>query len=225
MLIIPTLLWMGYLIPEASVALLVATVPQNLFGVYALRDSIDRRTIFWPGIARVVFFPLGIIVLVAIEQMFPVVRIRQIVGAVVLTATLSTMLYRPVPRERISPIWAWIAFPISGFLQGLVGMGGPAMVFWVTAHDWSARKIRAFLFSMYLISLPPAFVVMFAFFGERLVNPAFIATTAIPILLLVTYGGLQFGNWLGRRRLRRVTLGLLIFVGLVGLAAPWIRPG
>lgn len=225
MLIIPTLLWMGYLIPEASVALLVATVPQNLFGVYALRDSIRPRTIVWPGIGRVAFFPVGIVALIAIEQAFPLVRIRQFVGGVVLAATFATIVYRPIPQKHLAPIWAWIAFPASGFLQGLVGMGGPAMVFWVTAHDWTTRQIRGFLFAMYLISLAPAFAIMFAFFGQRLVEPALGACGAIPLLLLVTSMGLKFGNWLGRDRLRRVTLCLLILTGVVGLAAPWIRPG
>ena len=98
------------------------------------------------------------------------------------------------------------------------------MVFWVQAHDWSARQIRGFLFAMYLISLAPAFLFMFAFFGRRLVNPALSACAAIPILLLVTWIGLKFGNWLGRKRLRRVTLGLLLVMGIVGLASPWIRP-
>ena len=70
--------------------------------------------------------------------------------------TIATMAIRPRPRQNLHPIWAWIAFPLSGFLQGLVGMGGPAMVFWVQAHDWGTRKSRAFLFSMYLISIVPA---------------------------------------------------------------------
>lgn len=225
MLIVPTLLWMGYAIPEASMALLVATIPQNIFGVYALRDSIQPRLILWPGLGRVAFFPIGVITLIAIENTFPMVRLRQLVGGVVLAATIATILYRPVPRERLSPIWAWIAFPLSGFLQGLVGMGGPAMVFWVTAHDWSTRQIRGFLFAMYLFSLAPAFAILLAFFGTRLISPALAACTALPLLLFATSYGLKFGNWLGRRRLRRVTLGLLILVGVVGLAAPWIRPG
>lgn len=224
MLIVPTLLWLGYLIPEASIALLVATVPQNLYGVYSLRDSIRPRTILWPGVGRVAFFPLGIIALKAIELSLPLVQIRQIVGAVVLAATFATIIYRPSPRERISPIWAWIAFPVSGFLQGLVGMGGPAMVFWVTAHDWTTRQIRGFLFAMYLISIAPGIAILFASFGQRLVSPALGACASIPILLLVTSFGLKFGSWLGRDRLRRVTLGLLIVMGVIGLAAPWIQP-
>ncbi|MCO8120632.1 sulfite exporter TauE/SafE family protein [Stieleria sp. TO1_6] len=223
MLIVPTLLWMGYAIPEASMALLVATIPQNLFGVYSLRDSIVPKRLLWPGLGRLMFFPIGIVALIAIEHSFPTERIRQFVGGVVLVATLATIFYRPVPREKLSPIWSWIAFPLSGFLQGLVGMGGPAMVFWVSAHDWNTRQIRGFLFAMYLISLAPAIVMLFLFFGTRLIDPAVGALAAIPILLLVTSVGLKFGNWLGRERLRGVTLVLLMLMGVVGLASPWIR--
>lgn len=223
MLIVPTLLWIGYGIPEASMALLVATIPQNTFGVYSLRDSIKPQKILWPGFARVAFFPLGIVALIAIEQTFPIVSIRQFVGGVVLAATFATIFYHPKPRAKLAPIWAWLAFPLSGFLQGLVGMGGPAMVFWVSAHDWTTRQIRGFLFAMYLTSLAPAIAIQFAFFGNRMVNPALVACALIPILLLATGFGLKFGNWLGRDRLRRITLGLLILMGVVGLAAPWIR--
>lgn len=223
MLIVPTLLWLGYAIPEASIALLVATVPQNVFGVYSLRDSITPHRLVGPGAGRLLFFPVGVVALIAIETALPVVRIRQIVGGVVLLATIATIFYRPVPRERIHPAWAFVAFPLSGFLQGLVGMGGPAMVFWVSAHDWSSRQIRGFLFAMYLISLGPGIGMLFAFFGERLLVPAATALLSLPVLLIATWFGLKFGNWLGRNRLRRITLGLLLLMGIVGLAAPWIR--
>jgi uncharacterized membrane protein YfcA len=223
MLIVPTLLWMGFSIPEASTALLVATVPQNVFGVYSLRRSIDSRKLLWPGFARLAFFPVGIVALIEMEQAFPVVRIRQVVGAVVLAATLATVLYRPHPRERIAAFWAWLAFPISGFLQGLVGMGGPAMVFWVAAHDWSARQMRGFLFAMYLISVGPALLMLYWYFEQRVVTPAFQAALSIPMLLLATWLGLKFGNWLGRERLRSITLVLLFLMGLSGLAAPLIQ--
>lgn len=222
MLVVPTLLWMGFSIPEASASLLIATIPQNVMGVYSLRDSIRPKILVWPAAGRLLFFPVGVLALALVEQALPIVRIRQIVGAVVLAATLATMLYQPTPRERLASIWAWIAFPMSGFLQGLVGMGGPAMVFWVSAHQWTPRQIRGFLFAMYLISLAPAIAFLFAFFGMRIVDPSIRACLTLPVLLLATWGGLKFGDWLGRDRLRRVTLILLLMMGLVGLASPWI---
>lgn len=225
LLSIPSLLYLGHSIPEASTALLVATIPQNIFGVYSLRHAVNPRRLVLPGAARLAFFPLGLFVLMYIEQTYPIVRIRQFVGGVVLTVTLLTIFHRPVPRERLAAFWGWLAFPLSGFLQGLVGMGGPPMVFWVSAHNWSTQQIRGFLFSMYLISLGPAIGMLFLFFGQRVVEPAIAAFLSIPILLLATWIGLKFGDWLGRERLRRITLGLLTAMGIIGIASPWFQGG
>ncbi|MEP4680528.1 MAG: sulfite exporter TauE/SafE family protein, partial [Rhodopirellula bahusiensis] len=121
-------------------------------------------------------------------------------------------------------IWSYLVFPLSGFLQGLVGMGGPPMVLWVQAHDWDTRRMRGFLFSMYLISLAPGIAILVWFFGSRVIPPALIATAAIPILLMVTWVGLKVGTALGTQRLRRITMALLLLMGLAGLAAPWLSP-
>lgn len=223
LLIVPTLMWFGYSIPEAQCALLVATVPQNVWGVWSLRDSVEFKQTLWPGIGRISFLPLGVIALRSIEAL-DVTTLRQIVGAIVLLVTLAVMSFRPAPREKLHPIWTLIAFPISGFFQGLVGMGGPAMVFWVQAHDWSSRKMRAFMFSMYLVSIAPALLFLYLAFGDRIIQPAVVTTLLVPLLLLVTYYGLRFGTWLGRARLRRVSMVLLLLIGLAGLAAPLITP-
>ncbi len=219
LIIVPALLWFDYTIPAAQCSLLVATIPQNAWGVWSLRSTIQFREIAWPGFGRLAFLPAGVWLLQAMESL-PLDTIRQIVGAVVLAVTVAIMAFRPRPRERIHPIWALIAFPISGFLQGLVGMGGPAMVFWVQAHDWGTRRTRAFLFSMYLISIVPALAILYMFFGDRILPAGLIAGAMMPLLLVVTYFGLRFGTRLGRDRLRRISLALLLLMGLAGLFAP-----
>lgn len=221
LIIVPSLLWFGFSIPEAQASLLIATVPQNIGGVWQLRRSISVRRIAWPGVARLACLPIGCFFLVTL-QTFPIDRIKQVVGAVVLLATLAIMLFKPTPQKALHRVWGWIAFPISGFLQGLVGMGGPAMVFWVQAHDWTQREMRGFLFAMYLMSLMPAMVVLYSFFGDVIVQPAIVASMMLPLLLLATYLGLKFGDWLGRQRLRKITLGLLLIIGLTGIASPYL---
>ena len=223
LLIVPSLLWCGYLIPESQTSLLVATIPQNLWGVWAFRDSISVRQVAYPGILRLLFLPLGVWVLGLLEA-FPMVILRQLVGGVVFVVTLAIMLFRPAPQAQIHPVWTLVAFPLSGFLQGLVGIGGPAMVFWVQAHDWGTKQSRAFLFSMYLISIAPGLLILYLFFGDRIIAPALVASALIPLLLVVTYLGLHVGTWMGRRRLRRLTLFLLLLMGISGLAAPWLAP-
>ncbi len=223
LMIVPALLWCGYSIPAAQCSLLVATIPQNVWGVWSLRDSLQAREVMWPGLGRMVFYPLGIWGLLRMESLQPE-TLRQIVGGMLVLLTVATMIVRPRPRPSLHPIWAWIAFPVSGFLQGLVGMGGPAMVFWVQAHDWGTRKSRAFLFSMYLISIVPALLVLALVFGARVLSAGLVSALIIPLLLVVTHYGLQFGSQLGRERLRRVTLGLLLLMGIAGLLAPLLSP-
>lgn len=222
LLIVPALVWTGERIPEAQTALLVATIPQNINGVLAFRDQITVREIAFPGALRLAALPIGIAVLHNLESLEPV-RLRQFVGGVVLVVTLAIIVFRPTPRESLHPAWGWLAFPLSGFLQGLVGMGGPAMVLWVQAHDWGTRRTRGFLFAMYLVSLLPALAILYYFFGNRIVVAAVGATILIPWLWIVAKAGLATGTWLGRDRLRRVTLGLLLLMGISGLAAPLLE--
>lgn len=219
MLIVPTLLWCGYTIPAAQTALLVATVPQNIGGVWALRDNINPRQIVWPGLARITFFPIGIACLYWMES-FPSDLMKQIVSAFILLATITTLLVRPTPRQRLHPAWSWLTFPLSGFFQGMVGMGGPVMVLWVQAHDWDSKRSRGFLFGMYLVSLLPAFIVLYLTFGERIIPPAITGIASLPLIWIATMLGLKVGSWMGRERLKAVTMTLLILIGLAGLLSP-----
>lgn len=223
LLIIPLLLWSGFSIPEAQISLLVATIPQNLWGVWKFRGTISPGEVALPAVLRLLWLPAGVGVLASLENL-PTVQIRQVVGGVMLAVTLAIILWRPEPRERLHSGWSLLAFSISGFLQGLVGMGGPAMVLWVQAHDWDTRRMRAFLFTMYLIGLTPAALVLWWFFGQRLLVPGLTATVLIPLLLAVTAVGLRTGTWLGRHRLRQVTLALLLLIGMAGVCTPLFSP-
>ena len=186
LIIVPSLLWCGFNIAEAQAAMLVATIPQNIGGVWKLRDSISTERVTIPGITRVVFYPVGCFLLIGLQS-YPMDRVRQVVGLVVLLVTLAIIFIRPRPQPTLHRAWAWMAFPISGILQGLVGMGGPAMVFWVQAHDWSTRESRGFMFAMYLISIAPALLVLYLFFGNQIIEPMVAAGLTSPLLPIVYY--------------------------------------
>lgn len=219
--IIPALLWLGYSIPAAQCALLVASIPQNIWGVWSFRETIGIKDVAWPAFGRLVFFPVGISIVYQLENLDKE-SIRQMVGGLLIALTLLIAWFRPKPRKHLNPIWAWVAFPLSGFMQGLVGMGGPAMVFWVQAHDWGTRRSRGFLFAMYLSSLAPALAILGWVFGRDALKAGLTSACAIPILLLVTQLGLRAGSKLGKKNLKRVTLALLFLFGLSGVFSPWL---
>jgi uncharacterized membrane protein YfcA len=224
LLTIPLLLLSGWFgIPEAQAALLVSTVPQNLYGVWSFRREISGRDLAGPGILRLLGLPVGALILYQVEG-FPRQTLQQGVGAGVIVATLAILLLRPRPRHSVPAPYTVLAFFFSGLLQGLVGMGGPLMVFWVQAHDWGTRRSRGFLFSMYLISLLPAFLTLYLVFGDRVWKPMLLTSILVPWLWLVTWGGLRVGTWLGRERLRQVTLVLLLLLGLVAVLSPFLTP-
>ncbi|MEM9368610.1 MAG: sulfite exporter TauE/SafE family protein [Planctomycetota bacterium] len=222
LVIVPLMLWAGYSVPEAQSALLVATIPQNVAGVWSFRDAIEPNRLVGPAMGRLIALPIGVAALQWMESA-SMVLLRQLVGGCVLAATLATWWLRPTQRDSVAPFWGCLAFPTSGFLQGIVGMGGPVMVFWVQAHRWDTRQSRGFLFAMYLVSIVPAMIILYLFFGGRIVAPGLIAGMAIPWLLVVTQMGLRLGTWLGTERLRRVTLVLLFLIGLTGLLTPLLR--
>jgi uncharacterized protein len=221
LIIVPALFWYGYPIPEAQAALLVATIPQNVWGFWSFRKSVPLDRIVWPGIARIVFFPVGVWILLSMESLDRSI-LGQIVSGFMLAATLATILIRPKPQQRLAPFWGWLTFPLSGLIQGCVGMGGPLMVLWVQAHDWSTKQTRGFLFAMYLVSMVPALLVLYGFFGERIFAACLHSAATIPLLIISTHYGLKAGTKLGRQRLRWITLALLLVIGITGLAGPWL---
>lgn len=222
LVIMPLMLWAGQGIPEAQAALIVATMPQNALGFYHYRKTVDIKEIAFPATLRMAALPVGVGTLYLIDG-FPVDYLRQLIGAVVILCVLMLLIFRPQPREHVPVGWTWLAFLTSGFFQGCTGTGGPMMVLWVQAHDWSTKRTRAFLFLMYLVSMLPAWGLLYYSFGQRIIGPSLAALAVLPLLMISTWLGLRVGTWLGRQRLRRVTMGVLLLVGLMGILSPLLR--
>ena len=222
LVIMPLMLWAGHGIPEAQAAVLTATIPQNLLGVHRFRKNQKTwRELVLPATLRYVWMPVGVATLYALDA-FSVGLLRQVVGAVVVFCVLMLILFRPTPREELHVGWTWLTFSCSGFFAGCTGTGGPFMVLWVQAHNWSTERGRAFLFVMYLLTIPVMLGLLFSAFGNRITRSAISALVLIPLLLAVSWSGLKLGSWLGRERLRKVTMVILLVIGVIGLFAPLI---
>lgn len=222
LIIVPLMLLAGHGIPEAQAALLVATIPQNILGVYRFRESIEWSSLRLPMVLRLVALPVGVMTLSAVDN-FPVGVTRQIVGGVVIGCVVMLTMFRPTSRSNVHTGWTYLAFLSSGFFAGLTGTGGPMMVLWVQLHAWSTKQVRGFLFAMYLVSLPVILGLLYWAFPSRVAQATTSALALVPLLLLVTQAGLWVGTRLGRERLRSVTYMLLVILGLMSLLSPFFK--
>ncbi len=215
----PLLVWLGWSLPESQAIILASTAIQNVWGVAEFRSTLEFKRLWLPALLRILCIPLGTMLLWGAHD-WDQAHIRQLVGGFVFVMTLAVAIARPTPRESISPLWTWLVFPVSGIIQGFVGMGGPIMVLWVQAHDWSTKQSRAFLFAIYLVSLPFSMALLISTFGQAIVRAVLITLLMLPIILISTALGLRLGSKLGRRRMRQVTLVILLLISVLTVVWP-----
>jgi hypothetical protein len=221
LLIVPVMLACGWSVAEAQAVLLLATLVQNIWGTYTLRHALRPAELWLPAALRIGWMPVGVGLQWLLTGFGPM-RTRQVVGFAVTAATLAMMWIRPQPRSQVAAVWTWLACSISGIFQGLCGMGGPALVLWVQAHDWHPDRSRGFLFAQYLLSLFPTLLLVGAVFGREVWRALGLAVILLPIIFLATAAGMRVGRCLNPERLRWLSYGLLLLLGLSQLLGPWL---
>ena len=165
---------------------------------------------------------LGIMALAQIVE--HVTLTRQVIGVGLIVALGAQSLHRPKPRPRISRRWTWISGLTSGFMAGLVMMGGPALVLWVMAHDWSTMRQRSFLWVQFLLAVPVHGAFLYFRFGSPMWEAFAWGIIFSPAGLI----GAPIGGWLGNRlspiMLRRAMTTMLVVIATWSIASPWIIP-
>ena len=99
-------------------------------------------------------------------------------------------------------------------------MGGPPIVLWVMAHDWSAAKSRGFLFFVFLSSVPLQVVLLLLAFGTRILWPVLIGAMGIVFVFAGTAIGLQIGAKLPKWRLRQIAYLILTLIAISAIGTP-----
>lgn len=219
---IPLLVMLGgAAMPEAVMTMLLASLIQNLGGVFKLWREVDFRETVGPILIRLLFIPLGVLALQWAVTL-PPQHVKAILGVVLLLLVLLQWFFAPTQAMRLHPLWSWAAFIASGFLVGFCGMGGPPMVLWVMAQPWSSEKSRAFLFTMFLSSLVPHVLLLYYTFGEKIGNAGMVTLISTPWIIAGTWLGLYVGSHLRKSRLRPLVYVVLIVTAAAAIASPFL---
>ncbi|MEP9352225.1 sulfite exporter TauE/SafE family protein [Xanthobacter sp. KR7-65] len=205
-----------FAMPFASVfmdpahAVPVVLILQLVSGAVTLRSdlaAVDRRSSAAITLAGLPFVAVGALLL----HLAPQDAIRLVVGLVTIGAALGLALAPPVRSPRPALSVALLAGASSGFLQGLVAMGGPPLTAFYLRGWFAPAAARA---SMTLVfSLFCAAPLMFgALTGQLAGRDLTLALVLLPALVLGTLvGGVLFRRIPGGHR--AVALTALVLVG------------
>jgi uncharacterized membrane protein YfcA len=212
----------GMPLQDAVAISLVASLVQNSTGLWQLRRDVDFRRAWRPMLIRFALLPLGVATLQYVGSESRDLT-TQVVGCVLLGIVAMQHIFRSGPRKRLHDAWEWLAFGVGGFLLGFCGMGGPPMVVWLLAHDWSHRRVKAFLYFLAFTGLVPQALCLVLFFGTSIFYSMAVGAAGIPIVLVGTLLGLWLGALFSEARLRKLSSAVLLLIGLMAIVMPIVQ--
>ena len=115
--------------------------------------------------------------------------------------------------QRDWPVAASIAaFSISGVLQGLVAMGGPPLVLWMTTRDFRAQEARAFTMTLFLFNAPVHILLLLFLSQTMSLDVILMAVALSPLIYLGTAIGIRVGDRFSKALLNKVALAVLVVI-------------
>ncbi len=213
LLSVPLLLMIGLPIPAVLAIASVCTAVQAGSGVHHLRTDVPWKDVGRSVVLRAVTMLLGIWMLSLLVN-YPVARIKFWIGLVMLLLVVLQTFLQPQPRATLHRGWDLAAFLTSGFTGGLCSMGGPPLVLWVMAHDWTAERTRAFLFASFMGLVPVQLTLLYWTFGKDVVYGMAVGAALSPVVLLGSLLGLRVGARFSKSLLHRLAFLLLVAIAL-----------
>ncbi len=218
----PLLIWLGIPLPQAITIVATCSFVQSCIGARHLRADVPWRLVLTSTGIRLVMVVAGIILLRRLTMLNPE-HVKLVVGCVLSVLVIMQIGARVKPAASVHWAWTGLAFCLSGLIAGLCGMGGPPLVLWLLAHDWSAERMRGFLFGVFATSIPVQIIMLYLTFGKPIVTGALAGLLLAPVVYLGSRIGLPLGNRLGKERLRWIVYGVLLLIGLNSIIPPLLR--
>ena len=223
MFAIPLLILAGAEAYEAIAIISVCGTIQTVIGIWSLRQYIDWMQVVLMTVMAAIFIPAGVLALGALADAVPVSVIRQVFGSIVLCAVLVQWVWRVKPRARLHWGWMATAMPVSGFMTGLSGMGGPPAVMWVMSHTWSNQRSRATLWAFFCATTPVSWISLHQRFGDEVFTAIGNGVLMSPVMILGILPGLWLGHRIPKPRLRQISYVILLLVSLYAILQPLLN--
>ena len=215
---IPVFVWLGFDLKSAIAILLPSVFVQTAFNCWQNRDGLPWRDVLLPGVFRLIFLQIGISALFLISGHEDLAR--QLLGIGLVIIILSQFGTRGFARILASERSVIPTACLSGFMAGLIGMGGPPLVVWVMNQNWNVRHQRTFLWLSFLLVVPVQALSMTFSFGEPMIKLLLAGLFVIPAVVTGAWLGNKIGNRLSPERLRLLMSGFLFIIAVRLVVSP-----
>jgi len=219
---LPLLLLMGFQLLESVVIIVIGSAIQKVAAVTRLWHAVD-----WRGQAP--FMAVGLIALpIGVYSLYRVSLlsqpfIKQLIGLLILILLLIQWRRILSKKDRVNPIWGYLAGFSSGYLNGLANIGGPPLVLWILAHRWPNEKMRVTPIAFSIVFVPFQLLFMWLAFRTRMYEPLFNAILLTPLVLTGTWLGLKIGAKISVEHLRIYMRLLLLLIALSTMVKPFFN--
>lgn len=210
---VPLLVWIGVpLLPSVFLVLSISCFT-SLMGVHRLKNDLQPKLTAMASLSRMLGVLPGYLAALYTVNSSPA-SLKAAMGFVVGLGVVaqsrklfgsSDLPLGQEPNRRLAPF----AFLSSGFLTGWLGMGGPPLVFWVLTGKQDARKTRAFLYGIYVLTIPFQLALMACHSPDTVATAMPLLLVALPASLAVTSYFLKLGDRLEVEKLQKMSLVLL----------------
>jgi len=218
----PLLIWTGMPLPSAITIVALCSFVQAALGATHLRGAVPWRPFLAATPIRLVTLAAGLFFLKRITA-FSVNDIRMVIGAILCVLVGAQSIRTVHPLGNLHWTWGGLAFAASGLLSGVCGMGGPPLVLWSMAQDWSVATTRGFLFASFAALIPVHIGLLYLTFGRDILHSLGIALLLTPAVVAGVGIGLPIGNRIPKPLLRKVVNLILFAIGVSSVVQPLLH--
>ena len=213
MIAVPLLVEAGFSLSQAVALTTLSIGIQVMFGVWQLRAHIPWGDVKPAAITRLLTVAVGVLLLLNVEALEPA-SIKRLVGFGVLLGVAVRIAAGKFAGREWPTAASIAAFSISGVLQGLVAMGGPPLVLWMTTRDYEAREARAFTMTLFLFNAPVQVALLLFLSTTMNLEVILLALVISPLIYFGTAIGVRIGNRFSKRLLNHAALAVLTVIAL-----------
>ncbi len=204
MAFLPDLLGVRTAAPLA--ALITATL--EFFLLLRYRGAFRLGNVWRLTLASVAAIPLGSYVLGRLDEGV----LLTILGLVISGYALYALLDLRLPELK-HPAWAFLAGFLAGLLSGAYSIGGPPVIIYGACRRWAPAEFKSNLQGFFLVNDVLA-IINHAIQGRLTGTVGHLYLLALPVLALGLLAGSRLDRWIDPVIFRKLTLGLLVVMGL-----------